>query len=259
MRCWRWSKARALQAESCGIKTEVPVCGRPRIVKSPRGGSDLLARWAHDRRRRNPGRRRHHFDLIVLDVMLPHVSGLDVLRQSQSTPVLMLTALGEDVDRVVGRELRADDYLPKPFNPRELVARMCAILRRSLMLEPQGTRHQCPRPEHRADRGRISRARDPDVAGRRRGLTRAAHAPGAELSGDALRSQYRYPHPQYPLQAGTGGRRCLHRAPASLVPTSVCCRNWCVLPRTRPLRCPCCTATMGRSGCWANSLHRQFH
>ena len=86
---------------------------------------------------------RHHFDLIVLDVMLPRVSGLDVLRllrQKNSTPVLMLTARGEDIDRVVGLELGADDYLPKPFNPRELVARMRAILRRSLLLEPQAGR-----------------------------------------------------------------------------------------------------------------------
>ena len=83
---------------------------------------------------------RHHFDLIVLDVMLPRMGGLDVLRalrQKLTTPVLMLTARGEEVDRVVGLELGADDYLPKPFNPRELVARMRAILRRSLLLEPQ--------------------------------------------------------------------------------------------------------------------------
>jgi DNA-binding response OmpR family regulator len=86
---------------------------------------------------------RHHFDLIVLDVMLPRLGGLDVLRllrQKNSTPVLMLTARGEDIDRVVGLELGADDYLPKPFNPRELVARMRAILRRSLLLEPQAGR-----------------------------------------------------------------------------------------------------------------------
>jgi two-component system response regulator CpxR len=86
---------------------------------------------------------RHHFDLIVLDVMLPHLNGLDVLRQLRPkdlTPVLMLTARGEDIDRVVGLELGADDYLPKPFNPRELVARMRAILRRSLALEPQAGR-----------------------------------------------------------------------------------------------------------------------
>jgi DNA-binding response OmpR family regulator len=83
---------------------------------------------------------RHHFDLIVLDVMLPRLGGLEVLRQlrpKDATPVLMLTARGEDIDRVVGLEMGADDYLPKPFNPRELVARMRAILRRSLALEPQ--------------------------------------------------------------------------------------------------------------------------
>jgi len=86
---------------------------------------------------------RHHFDLIVLDVMLPRMGGLDVLRvlrQKLTTPVLMLTARGEEVARVVGLELGADDYLPKPFNPRELVARMRAILRRSLLLEPQSGR-----------------------------------------------------------------------------------------------------------------------
>ena len=92
---------------------------------------------------------RHHFDLIVLDVMLPRMGGLDVLRllrQKLTTPVLMLTARGEEVDRVVGLELGADDYLPKPFNPRELVARMRAILRRSLLLEPQSRparAHRC--------------------------------------------------------------------------------------------------------------------
>jgi DNA-binding response OmpR family regulator len=88
---------------------------------------------------------RHHFDLIVLDVMLPRIGGLDVLRSLRpklTTPVMMLTARGEDVDRVVGLELGADDYLPKPFNPRELVARMRAILRRSLTIEPQPGRRE---------------------------------------------------------------------------------------------------------------------
>ena len=96
---------------------------------------------------------RHHFDLIVLDVMLPRLGGLDVLRllrQKDTTPVLMLTARGEDIDRVVGLELGADDYLPKPFNPRELVARMRAILRRSLLLEPQ------PGRRDRIDAGPLS-------------------------------------------------------------------------------------------------------
>jgi two-component system response regulator CpxR len=75
------------------------------------------------------------YRLIVLDVMLPGVSGFDILRHLRAAsrlPVLMLTARGDDVDRIVGLELGADDYLSKPFNPRELVARIRAILRRSL-------------------------------------------------------------------------------------------------------------------------------
>jgi two-component system, OmpR family, response regulator len=73
------------------------------------------------------------FDVVVLDVMMPRLNGIEVLRRirvASSVPVLMLTAKGDDVDRIVGLELGADDYLPKPFNPRELVARLRAILRR---------------------------------------------------------------------------------------------------------------------------------
>jgi len=75
------------------------------------------------------------FDLVILDIMLPGMSGLDVLkelRRASSVPVIMLTARGEDVDRIIGLEFGADDYLAKPFNPRELSARIKAILRRSL-------------------------------------------------------------------------------------------------------------------------------
>jgi DNA-binding response OmpR family regulator len=75
-------------------------------------------------------------DFVVLDVMLPGVSGFEVLRavrKSSSVPVLMLTARGEDIDRIVGLEMGADDYLPKPFNPRELVARIRAIQRRGMI------------------------------------------------------------------------------------------------------------------------------
>ena len=75
------------------------------------------------------------FDLVILDVMLPGKNGLDVLRELRNhsqTPVLMLTARGDDIDRIVGLEVGADDYLPKPFNPRELVARLRAILRRAV-------------------------------------------------------------------------------------------------------------------------------
>jgi len=71
--------------------------------------------------------------LVVLDIMLPGMSGLDVLRRLRAQsriPVLILTARGEDVDRIVGLEIGADDYMAKPFNPRELVARVKAVLRR---------------------------------------------------------------------------------------------------------------------------------
>jgi two-component system response regulator CpxR len=73
-------------------------------------------------------------DFVVLDIMLPGLNGFEVLRilrKTSNIPVLMLTARGEDVDRIVGLEMGADDYLPKPFNPRELIARIRAIRRRS--------------------------------------------------------------------------------------------------------------------------------
>ena len=77
------------------------------------------------------------YSLIILDVMLPGIQGFEVLRQIRAKsrlPIIMLTARGEDVDRIVGLEIGADDYLPKPFNPRELVARIQAVLRRSAQL-----------------------------------------------------------------------------------------------------------------------------
>ena len=73
------------------------------------------------------------FEAVILDLMLPDLDGLEVcrrLRRESDLPILMLTARGEDADRIVGLELGADDYLPKPFNPRELQARLNAILRR---------------------------------------------------------------------------------------------------------------------------------
>ena len=77
---------------------------------------------------------RETFDAIILDLMLPDMDGLEVcsrIRARAATPILMLTARGDAMDRVVGLELGADDYLPKPFEPRELLARLKAILRRS--------------------------------------------------------------------------------------------------------------------------------
>ncbi len=80
--------------------------------------------------------------LVVLDVMLPGLNGFEVLRKirfDSKIPVLMLTARGDDVDRIVGLEIGADDYLPKPFNPRELTARIRAILRRAKSDEPRSS------------------------------------------------------------------------------------------------------------------------
>jgi two-component system phosphate regulon response regulator OmpR len=77
---------------------------------------------------------RERFDVLILDLMMPGEDGLSILRRlrgaNDPTPIVMLTAKGEDVDRIVGLELGADDYLPKPFNPRELLARINAVLRR---------------------------------------------------------------------------------------------------------------------------------
>lgn len=81
--------------------------------------------------------RAEHFDLVILDLMLPGISGLDLCKLFRSDskladlPLLMLTAKGEEIDRIIGLEVGADDYMPKPFSPRELVARIKAILRRT--------------------------------------------------------------------------------------------------------------------------------
>lgn len=83
------------------------------------------------------------FDLVVLDLMLPDIDGLEICRQMRTikdVPILMLTAKGDPLDRIVGLELGADDYVPKPFEPRELLARMRAILRRGRReADSQGT------------------------------------------------------------------------------------------------------------------------
>ncbi|OAI43224.1 two-component system response regulator, partial [Rhizomicrobium sp. SCGC AG-212-E05] len=79
------------------------------------------------------------FDAVILDVMLPGIDGNEVLRRirkTSSVPVIMLTAKGSDVDRVVGLEMGADDYVPKPYFPRELVARLRAVLRRQGGIKP---------------------------------------------------------------------------------------------------------------------------
>ena len=92
---------------------------------------------------------RERYDLMILDLMLPGEDGLSVCRRlrggGEALPIIMLTAKGDDVDRIVGLEVGADDYLPKPFNPRELLARIQAVLRRRPPSAPPGapaTEHQ---------------------------------------------------------------------------------------------------------------------
>ena len=82
----------------------------------------------------------HRIEFVVLDLMLPDASGLDLCRSLHARspmPIILLTALKEDVDRIIGLEIGADDYLGKPFNPRELVARIRAVLRRTAGGEPK--------------------------------------------------------------------------------------------------------------------------
>lgn len=134
--------------------------------------------------------KKHGFDAVILDLMLPDTDGLEVcriLRATDSVPILMLTAKGDPMDRVVGLEPGADDYLPKPFEPRELLARMRAILRRG-------------RGEDRADIMRFggleidTRTMEARIDGRSCALTAhqfklleiMAKAPGRVLSRDYL-------------------------------------------------------------------------
>jgi len=96
---------------------------------APVGFEVAIARTAEEGLRR----RAEGFDVVLLDVMLPDLDGFEVwrpIRAASDVPVIMLTARGDDEDRIAGLEIGADDYLPKPFNPRELLARLRAVLRR---------------------------------------------------------------------------------------------------------------------------------
>jgi two-component system OmpR family response regulator len=114
------------------------------VVDDDREIRDLLARFLEKHRMRitavrdaREARRawaNGHYHMAVLDLMLPGESGLDLarwLRTQSDVPIVMLTAMGEETDRIIGLELGADDYVPKPFNPRELLARIRAVLRRT--------------------------------------------------------------------------------------------------------------------------------
>jgi len=104
------------------------------VVATARNGAEMKAQMMASQ-----------VDLVVLDIMLPGTNGLDLcraLRAESTVPVVMLTAKGDEIDRIVGLEVGADDYLPKPFNPRELLARIKAVLRRSRSVDggaPQGS------------------------------------------------------------------------------------------------------------------------
>ena len=114
------------------------------LVDDDREIRDLLARFldrhgmrvtpARDGREARRAWPIGHYQMVILDLMLPGESGLDLarwLRGVSDVPILMLTAMGDETDRIIGLELGADDYLPKPFNPRELLARIRAVLRRT--------------------------------------------------------------------------------------------------------------------------------
>ena len=137
--------------------------------------------------------RKNRPDLVLLDLMLPGMDGLEICRKIRATaewaslPVIMLTAKGEDVDKVVGLEVGADDYLAKPFNPRELLARIRAVLRRT---NPAATPPRLRVGRHELDFA----AREVTVSGKRRVLTHhefellatLARAAGRVLSRDQI-------------------------------------------------------------------------
>ncbi|MBZ5707291.1 MAG: response regulator transcription factor [Acidobacteriia bacterium] len=117
------------------IDDDVELCG---LVGEYLAAEGFHVESVHDGERGLQPALSGNYVLVVLDVMLPGINGFEVLRRirnSSRIPVLLLTARGEDVDRIVGLEIGADDYLPKPFNPRELVARIHAILRRTRSAE----------------------------------------------------------------------------------------------------------------------------
>lgn len=114
------------------VDDDVALCD---LLSERLGQDEFVMEVVHDGARGLDRALSGEHGLVILDLMLPRMNGIEVLRQlrkQSDVPVLILTAKGEDVERILGLEIGADDYLPKPFNPRELVARIRAILRRSL-------------------------------------------------------------------------------------------------------------------------------
>jgi two-component system response regulator CpxR len=113
------------------IDDDVELC---ELVKQYLGSQGFHVDSVHDGATGVANALSNSYEMVILDVMLPGIRGFEVLRQiraKSAIPVIMLTAHGEDVDRIVGLEIGADDYMPKPFNPRELAARIHAVLRRT--------------------------------------------------------------------------------------------------------------------------------
>jgi DNA-binding response OmpR family regulator len=140
------------------------------LVKEYLGKHEIDVTVAGDGERGLAALRKGRFDVVLLDVMLPVADGFEVCRRIRAAPelaalpVIMLTARGDDVDKIVGLELGADDYLAKPFNPRELLARIRAVLRRGGAT--------APRPRFRAGRLEIDfDAREVTLGGKRQALT----------------------------------------------------------------------------------------
>jgi DNA-binding response OmpR family regulator len=167
------------------------------LVAEYLGKNEIDVTLAGDGERGLAALRKKRFDVVLLDVMLPGIDGLEVCRRIRAThdfatvPVVMLTAKGDDVDRIVGLELGADDYVPKPFNPRELLARVRAVLRRA------GAAAGPPGGGRRLRAGDLVidfDAREVTVGGRRHVLTHhefellavLAHAAGRVLTRDQL-------------------------------------------------------------------------
>jgi len=151
------------------------------LVDAAADGADMNARLA-----------RNRYDLIVLDLMLPGEDGLAICRRlradGETIPIIMLTARGDEVDRIVGLEMGADDYLPKPFNPRELLARINAVLRRRSRLPagaPEAEEQSVEFGPYRLDLGT-------------RRLTRAGE-PVALTSGEFALLKAFVKHPRHPL------------------------------------------------------------
>ncbi|MGI9464285.1 MAG: response regulator transcription factor, partial [Aestuariivirgaceae bacterium] len=121
------------------IEDDIRLAG---MVRDYLGESDFTVTTAHSGSDGLSAHKSGNFDAVILDIMLPDTDGLEVcrtIRSADQIPILMLTAKGDPMDRIVGLELGADDYLPKPFEPRELLARLRAILRRGKTSGNKGT------------------------------------------------------------------------------------------------------------------------